>query len=261
MVTVGVVPYLNAVPLAAGFGEDVTLVTDVPSRLGPRLEAGEIDVALLPVAEALGGVGDGFAGCYGITSEGPVASVLLFLRRPPAALRRVVLDGASRSSAGLARWLVRDLAGEGVVFEVADRPGPDPKETPGDAVMLIGDPAMAHAHAWDGEVLDLGAAWTARTGLPFVYARWTFREGLSPKARADLARLLDEAGARGVRDRIAHARAWAAAAVGRDPEEAVRYVLRHVGYVIGPREEEGLRRYGEILRDERLARVGDTHRA
>ena len=49
MLRLGSVPYLNALPLLDGLGEDprVSLVQDVPSALAPRLRAGELDLALV----------------------------------------------------------------------------------------------------------------------------------------------------------------------------------------------------------------------
>lgn len=260
MVRVGVVPYLNAVPLVARLEGQAACVTDVPSALGARLEKREVDAALLPVAEALRGVGAGFLGHHGITSDGAVASVLLFLRRPPARLRTVALDAASRSSAAMARWLVRQMSDEAVTFSVLDRPGADPATVDADAVMLIGDPAMEHAVTWPGPTLDLGAAWQERVGLPFVYARWTARPGLDAQARLRIARLLDDAARQGLVDREHHARAWAEAR-GRDPAAAARYVTQHVGYEIGEREEAGLARYAAILREAATDEEREVRRA
>lgn len=255
MVTLGVVSYLNAVPLVGRMDASVRLVEEVPSRLGPLLDAGEVDAALLPVYEALHGVGDGFLGQYGIASRGPVTSVLLFLRTPLADVRSVLLDAASRTSVGLVRHLVGEATcGAEVVLREADAPGRDPREAREDAVLLIGDPAMRYRPCWDGEVLDLGEVWTARTGLPFVYARWTARPGLTVPERDSLVRLLDEAGRDGTAVREALARAWAEAR-GEDPEHAARYVREHVRYRIGPDEEAGLARYGAIVRAQAARRA------
>ena len=260
MPTLGIVPYLNAVPLVADLEAEATLVALVPSELSHELEAGRVDAALIPVAEAIRGVGDGYLGRFGITSDGPVMSVLLFLRRPLCDVRSVVLDPASRASAGMARHLVREAAGREVTFDLADVPGPDPREEEGDAVLLIGDPAMAYRELWPDEIVDLGALWKERVALPFVYARWTARRGLAEGQRAQIQALLDTAGASGLLRRESLARSWAAAR-GVNPDEAARYVLEHVRYEIGPREEAGLRRYAEILEAERAdeARRGRRH--
>lgn len=248
MFSLGVVPYLNAVPLTDRLDPAVRLVADVPARLGALLDAGEVDAALLPVYEALQGVGDGYLGQYGIASRGPVTSVLLFLRTPLADVRSLLLDAASRTSAGLARHLVSEATGEAdVVVREAVAPGADPRDAVEDAVLVIGDPALRFRDLWDGEVLDLGAAWTGATGLPFVYARWTARAGLTGEERDTLTTLLDAAAADGVAHKEELARAWARAR-DEDPEAAARYVRQHVRYRIGPDEEAGLARYATIVR-------------
>jgi chorismate dehydratase len=250
MFTVGTVPWLNAVPLLKGLDAHARVVAAVPALLSARLAAGELDAALLPVAEAIRGVGVGFLGRHGIASEGPVASVLLFLRRPLSDVRDVVLDPASRTGAALARYVVERAAAGPVRFRAAARPGPDPAAEPADAVLVIGDPALEAARgtggsAWAG-VLDLGQEWTRETGLPFVFARWTGRAGLTPAERTALAGLLEAAADRGLPDRVALAGAWAESH-GTDARRAAEYVQRHVRYRIGPREEEALARFAAIV--------------
>jgi chorismate dehydratase len=246
MFSLGIVPYLNAVPITAELEGNAQVVSAVPSELGARLQAGEVHAALLPVYEALHGVGDGFLGVYGIASRGPVASVLLFLRCELSAVRTLVLDGASRTSAALARHLVSERVHGPLRIRTAAAPGPDPEAVDADAVLVIGDPALAAARRWQGRVLDLGDAWTRETGLPFVYARWTARKGLASDARAELESLLDRAGERGLARRAELARAWAAAR-GADTEAAARYVLHNVWYHLGSAEEAGLARYARLV--------------
>ncbi len=256
MVLVGIVPYLNALPLVADLPSDVERLVDVPSRLAPRLVAGEIDAALLPVAEAIRGRGLCYLGRHGIVSDGPVASVLLFLRVPLARVRTVALDPASRTSAGLARHVVLGAAGPDVRFRAGARPGADPRTEVADAVLVIGDPALRYRDLpWPGEVVDLGLAWRERTGLPFVYARWTARPGLAADEREALATRLDAAARSGIARREALARAWATER-GEDPEVAARYVRENVTYPIGPREEAGLARYAAALEAEDLRPTG-----
>ena len=255
MVTLGVVPYLNAVPLTGRLDPAVRRVEEVPSRLGALLDAGEVDAALLPVYEAFHGVGDGFLGRYGIASRGAVTSVLLFLRRPLQEVRSLCVDPASRTSVGLACHVVAEATG-GSPLRLREAPhaGADPRETGEDAVLVIGDPAMRHRPLWDGEVVDLGEAWTRATGLPFVYARWTARAGLAGEERDALIGLLDHAGRVGVADAEALARAWAEAR-GEDGGAAARYVREHVHYEIGPEEEAGLARYAAVVRAQAASRA------
>src|SRR5262245_41118714 len=158
-----------------------------PSDLSRWLAAGEVDAALLPVAESLRGVGEGFLGAHGIACDGAVESVLAFL--PPgadlAAARGepwdVVLDPASRTSVALLRTLLETRHGLSPRYRVATAPGPDPAASAASITLVIGDRAFARRKGWTGSVLDLGAEWKAWTGLPFVFARWTARRGL-PRA-------------------------------------------------------------------------------
>jgi chorismate dehydratase len=243
---VGTVPWLNAVPLLAGLEACADVTSAAPSELATRLAAGGLDAALLPVAEAARGVGGAWLGRHGIASEGPVASVLLFLKRPLGDVRRVALDPASRTSASLARHIVGHATQGAARFAVASKPGPDPAAEDADAVLVIGDPARAVAPRWRGEVLDLGAEWTRRTGLPFVFARWRARAGLGSAEQRALGDLLDAAADRGLPDRARLAQAWAEAH-GLEPKSAVQYVQRFIRYRIGPREEEALARFQAIV--------------
>ena len=89
---VGCVQYLNAKPLIHGY--DGPVVFDHPSALARDLARGALDVALVPIFEALRDprylIADGVA----IASDGPVFSVFLALRGPLAEVRTIALDPA-----------------------------------------------------------------------------------------------------------------------------------------------------------------------
>jgi len=250
VLTLGVVPYLNAVPLLYGLPPEVVKRPGDPSLLALWLAAGSVDAALLPVAEALRGVGDGPLGRFGIAGEGPVDSVLAFLPRaglPETWPRRVVLDPASRTSVALLRVLLERRHGLQPEYVVAADLGPDPRAHPDAIVLAIGDRAMARRRECPtAAVLDLGAEWTAWTGLPFVYARWTARRGLPSSERATLADLLDRAAERGLARLDLLADAFGPAH-GLAPEEARRYLRTSIRFVLGAREEAGLARFAEEL--------------
>lgn len=248
MYTLGVVPYLNAVPLTAELPPGVTCYAGDPSSLSAWLEEGRLDAALLPVAESLRGVGGGAIGRFGIACEGAVASVLAFHPvegAPPAAWPKdVVLDPASKTSVALLRVLLERRHGLSPRYAVADAPGPDPRTRPDAMTLVIGDRAMVHRKGWTGGVLDLGRAWKEWTGLPFVFARWTARAGLPDADRDALARMLDMAAQRGLehRDELA---ARHAKASGLTPEEARHYLSTSIRFAIGERSEAGIRRFAE----------------
>jgi predicted solute-binding protein len=213
----GAVSYLNARPLIEGLSP---LVLATPAELADRHARGEVDVALLPVA-AGEAMGLRRVGRLGIAAEGPVESVLLFLRRPLEDVRTVALDPASRTSRALTRLLLEDA------LSLAPR-YVDP---PADAELLIGDAALVRG-ATDEPRLDLAEEWTRWTGLPFVFAAWYG----DPRAEADL----EAAYGRGQGHLARYARD---AALGLPAKALERYLRERIRFRIGPREEEGLAQF------------------
>jgi chorismate dehydratase len=207
MYRLGVVPYLNAVPLTAGLPPGVTCHAGDPAALSQWLAEGRVDAALLPTAEAIRGVGGGPIGRFGIACEGPVASVLAF--HP--------VEGADPAA-----WRSR----------------------PDAMTLCIGDAAMRRRKGWTGGVLDLGRAWKEWTGLPFVFARWTARAGLPDADREALARTLDTSAQRGLEQRDDLAARHASAA-GLTPAEARHYLSTSIRFAIGERSEAGIRRFAD----------------
>ena len=129
---------------------------------------------------------------------------------------------------------------------VAPAAAPDPRERPDAATLVIGDRAMAYRRTWGGAVVDLGLAWKEWTGLPFVFARWTARAGLSESALESLARTLDGAAQRGLfrRDELAREHG---PAHGLTAAEAKRYLSVSIRFALGERAEAGQARFREEL--------------
>jgi len=241
--SLGTVPYLNAHPLVEGLADEpgVELLADVPSSLLTRLRAGELDAALVSAVELFRRPALGWVTGPAITSEGPVQSILLYLRVPAERIRSVALDRSSLSAAALTRICISDL------LLVPDAHYTDcPPDAPldsidADAVLRIGDPALSTPP--DGrEVLDLGALWTEKTGLPFVYALWLVRPGVPAEP---LASLLRAAAERGVPRRAAMAEAFAAEH-GLDPAACREYLTERIGWRLGPAERAGLEAFGRL---------------
>lgn len=211
----GAVPYLNARPLVEGLSP---LVLAEPADLAARFARGELDVAMLPVA-AGEQMGLERVGTLGVAAEGPVESVLLFLRGEVTAIRTVALDPASRTSAVLARLLLEEAKGL----------HPRYVDPPADAELVIGDAALVRGSS-DEPRLDLAEEWTRWTGLPFVFAAWYG----DPRAAA----ALEQAYARGRSSLPRYARE---AGLGLPAARLERYLSERIRYRIGPREEEGLK--------------------
>jgi chorismate dehydratase len=241
-VRLGAVNYLNVRPLVYGLEARPDLVTvrfDVPSRCAELLDRGDIDLGMVPSIAYLDRPGDRIVPGVCIGSEGAVASVALFSRRPVSEVTSIALDTSSRTSAVLTRILCARRFGISPSF-VAHAPDLEAMLAHADAALLIGDPALfADARAHGAEKIDLGLAWSEMTALPFVWAVWAGRPGAAPRP---VLHLLQEAAAEGMRrtDEIADAYLAgdpARQAVGR------RYLREHLRFELSGRALEGLRRY------------------
>jgi len=112
--------------------------------------------------------------------------------------------------------------------------------------LLIGDPALeADPVALGAVKTDLGAEWTAMTGLPFVYAAWTGRAGAIDH---EAVRLLQDAQAEGV----GAFEAIAAEYAHGDPatqERALAYLRDNMRYGLGADEQAGLQMFLDYAAD------------
>jgi chorismate dehydratase len=235
---VGCVQYLNAKPLIVPYEGEV--IFEHPARLADQLAAGEIDVALVPVFEALREpefpVVDGVA----IASSGPVYSVVLAYRGPLEELRAVTLDPASRTSNNLLRCILAEFHGVRPEFKpaaascgIADHEG----------LLLIGNQAIRHReHPPEGVTyLDFGQEWLAQTGLPFVYAVWQIRAEIpDPTKVAEALRAVKCAGVRRAREIACLQRDF-------DPAFAEHYLTHYIKFDLGAPEKAGLTRFRELL--------------
>ncbi len=177
---IGAVNYLNTKPLVHGLSArlpEAEIVFDLPSRLADRLAAGELDVALVPsIALARHPewkiVSDACIGC-----RGPVLSVKVMFRVPPAEVRTLALDEGSRTSAVLAQILLHQL--HGIRPKMTSLPiGELAIDASADAVLVIGDRAICSDDCSFVEVWDLGDRWCRWSELPFVFAMWVARPGV-----------------------------------------------------------------------------------
>jgi chorismate dehydratase len=202
MLRLGRIGYVNCYPIYGAMDRSIvvppaTLVTGIPSELNDRLADGRLDVSVISAvayaqhADQLELLPD-----LAISSDGPVRSVILFSRRPIAALAgaKVLVSSASRTSVLLLDLLAREKWGTPFAMVSAPTEPGDLEHlarTEHDAVLVIGDAALLlSAQAAYPLALDLGAEWKAWTGLPFVFAVWAARRGTDRQAVRDVHRAL-----------------------------------------------------------------------
>jgi chorismate dehydratase len=169
------VSYLNTKPLLYGLlrsplAEHLDLQLQIPSVCASMLKRGEADMGLVPVAIIPELSQPQIISDYCIGTQGTVRTVCLFSERPLEELDTLLLDYHSRTSVVLTQYLLREYwrlspvltpAYPGYESDIKDRTGG----------LIIGDRAIGMEDKYPF-VYDLGEAWLAHTGLPFVFAAW-----------------------------------------------------------------------------------------
>jgi cyclic dehypoxanthinyl futalosine synthase len=230
---VACVGYTNAWPLTRYLDSaQFEMLHCVPSEAARLLRTGDADVGLVPVAALFNDDDYRIVPGYCIGCDGDVQSVLLVGETPVEEWDSVALDGESRTSVLLAQILLRGPLGR-----------PDVRVFPVDAgtgafhaqgrtgAVVIGDAARNLPDRLTTRI-DLGRVWKEWTGLPFVFAVWAGRPGLSEQAIA------------GVR----------AAAIAGLPERLVApeadraYLTEAIRYELDDRALMGLRRFAALGR-------------
>jgi chorismate dehydratase len=264
-IRIACVRYLNTVPLIEGLDKvaGVELILTVPSRIADMVGAGVrasggadlglcslIDAARSPTPLALMPVG--MIGC-----DGPTHTVRLFSSVPIERITRIHADADSHTSIALCRVLLaklHDLHPRIIDFDAREqielptgKTGSSAASEPAapETLLLIGDKVVTDPPAADRypHQLDLGEAWKALTGLPFVYAVWMCRaaDADTPRIRAAAAVLDRQRRHNRTRlDWIIRTRA----PEHRWPSDlAARYLGSLLRYEVGAREREAAQRF------------------
>lgn len=239
---IGVVPYLNALPLIRGLPFDLRKAP--PATLARLLRIGEIDLATAPVTtlfehpewRAVPGIAIG--------TKQEARSVLLCMRSPDInihSVRSIYIDMESRTSALLLKVLLaikyeRPL--DSIEFQT-NIPSPD-----FEAKMIIGDKALKEQErpTWEGPRYDLGEQWTEWTKLPFVFACWVSRR---PTLDTEVLEILRRSPDRNLQELDS----WISTIEGYEPEILREYFTENMNYGLGREEQQGLATFYQYLRE------------
>lgn len=176
------VSYLNTKPFLYGLAktgllEQLDLSLDIPSVCAQRLQRGEVSMGLVPVAVLPEVPAARIISNYCIGTVGAVKTVCLYSDVPLDRVTHLYLDHHSRTSVALTKVLLREYwqldpvllpAEDGYIDALGGTT----------AGLVIGDRCMGLSERFAHEY-DLGAAWEAHTGLPFVFAVWVSTAPLS----------------------------------------------------------------------------------
>jgi len=241
-IRLGAVSYLNTGPLVEGLDQtpgQFQIRFDVPSRCAALLHEHQVDLGLIPSIEYLHNPDYRIVPGVAIVSDGPVASVALFSKKPVREVESIAIDVSSRTSVALLRILCARW------FEIQPEFRPMAPDLTAmlessDAALIIGDNALFADHEALGlDKVDLAEEWVGMTGLPFVFAFWAGRAGA---AGSDDVAALNEARDRG----LANPEAVAAHYFPGDRGKVARgaeYLRENVKYDFGEREQAGLRMF------------------
>lgn len=187
MLRIGQIEYANCTPIYQVLKkhfpcDEYEFVKGVPTELNRLLELGEIDVCPSSSIEyALHNDRYSILPQLSISSDGAVASVLLFSRFPIEQLagKSILLSSESATSVNLLKIIMTQRYNLNCSYSVTDQAFNDAlADSP--ALLLIGDAALRASVEVSGlHVYDLGTVWCDWTGLPFVFALWLCREGIA----------------------------------------------------------------------------------
>lgn len=191
MIRLSIVSYLNTAPFLYGIKHsgflkpgEYELSLDIPSECARKLQAGEADAGIVPVAalpslnryELIGET------CIGAVDK--IDSVLLVSEVPVNAIREILLDFHSRTSVNLCRILASEYWKIDPLWTEA-APGYLESVKGDRAAVVIGDRALDRGQDFPFRY-DLAEAWNRFTGLPFVFACWVAAKPLPEAFRSRL---------------------------------------------------------------------------
>ena len=177
------VSYLNTKPLLYGIfkseiAKKIDLQLDMPSICAQKLKDGKADLGLVPVAIIPELETPHILSDFCIGTVGAVKTVCLYGERPLEEWTAVYLDYQSRTSVELTKLLLKDHWHLNPTLLPA-QPGYEAKIGGTVGGLVIGDRTVGLDKKFP-YVYDLGEAWMAHTGLPFVFAAWVSNRPLEP---------------------------------------------------------------------------------
>ena len=184
MIKIIAVKYLNTLPFVHGIEEsgilqDYLLELDIPSNCALKLENGEADIGLVPIA-ALENLKDYHVfGDYCIGALNSVGSVLLLADKPIEELTEIYLDYQSNTTNLLIQVICNNYLNMFPLW-INGEEGFEENINEYKGGIVIGDRAFALRDKFNYQY-DLATLWNEHTDLPFVFACWVAKSTVSPK--------------------------------------------------------------------------------
>lgn len=198
MRSVGIVQYLNSLPLIAPylfkeFEAPFKWEFQPPKTLNQMVLDNKLEVSFVSSLfylenqehlELIPGIGIG--------ADGPVGSVSLFYPEHLVHFNgvEVTFDKESKTSNGILKWYLEKIRGERPLFKAPPLEGTPSKKEP---FLLIGDRCLAFGLPKGYKKIDLAEEWKSYTNLPLPFAVLAAKKGFSqnnPEEGANLRNAL-----------------------------------------------------------------------
>ena len=176
------VSYLNTIPFIYGLRHHADLGAELllapPAECYRKFLEGEADIALVPAAMVPSLPDAEIITDYCIGALDKVRTVVVVSNSPIEKVQRIYLDAHSKTSVQLCGYLAKKLWHvEPEWLAMSDYSLLEqPQE--GDAFLLIGDKVFDNEGKF-AYTYDLAEEWCKATKLPFTFAVWVARKGLS----------------------------------------------------------------------------------
>jgi chorismate dehydratase len=218
-----------------------------PAEIAERLASGSLDAGLVPSIELGRQPELRLLPVAPIAAIEEVRSVLLLSQVPILQLKRVAVDGASRTSVVLLELVLAGKYGLKVDL-LSTRSSVEEMLSYADAALVIGDRALT-ASREQRIILDLASEWFQWLQLPFVFAVWAVRRAVWDEfPREEFSRCLESA-----LESLELAAEEIAAETGLDPAVLRDYLTRNLCYRWTPAVERGLKEF--LRRAYELGRI------
>ncbi len=183
------VSYLNTIPFIYGLRHHANLGAELllapPATCYQNFIEGKADIALMPAAMVSSLPDAEIITDYCIGAVGAVRTVVVVSNTPIAKVQRILLDAHSKTSVQLCGYLAKKLWRiEPEWVELTDYEQLSQPQD-GDAFLLIGDKVFDHEGRF-AYTYDLAEEWQKATKMPFTFAVWVARKGLSYEVRDEL---------------------------------------------------------------------------
>ncbi|MBU3714213.1 MAG: menaquinone biosynthesis protein [Ferruginibacter sp.] len=246
-IKIAAVSYLNTKPLTYGLERgDIKDLIELdfyyPSEVAIRLLENKADIALLPVEALLSLNEYHIISDFCISTEGEVASVCLFSDVPLDQIQKIYLDYQSRTSVALLQILLYEYWNISPVLVKATE-GYETKIAGPAAGLIIGDRALKQRKK-SAYIYDLGTAWKAFTGKPFVFAVWVSNKQLN-KAFIEIFNQANKEGVKNIK--------LIASKVDFSEYDLYDYFSRNISYELNEEKKEAITYFLKRIKEFKLS--------